>query len=54
MSEVRLNKSAYKKLIDEDIEWVKSKSTSIENGDHLYSGHIIEVLKRSVEHFDLF
>lgn len=47
MSEVKINYSAYKKLIDEDIEWIKS----VANDNGIYSGHIIEVLKNSLETF---
>ncbi len=50
MSEVRINYAAYKKLVDEDIAWFKS----VANDNGIYSGHIINVLKKSVEHFDLF
>ena len=52
MSEVKLTKAAYKKMMDENIEWINK--VAINAGDHLYSRQIIEVLKKSVEHFELF
>lgn len=52
MSEVKLTKAAYKKMMNENIEWLKSVRNI--NGGHLYCGQIIEVLNKSVEHFELF
>lgn len=52
MSEVKLTKAAYKQLMDENIEWLNKVATK--PGDHIYSYPIIEVLRKSVEHFELF
>ena len=38
-----VNREAYQKLIDEDIEWLLKQPRSLERG------HIVSVLKNSVE-----
>ena len=41
--EMKVNREAYRKLIDEDIEWILKQPRSLERD------HIVSVLKNSVE-----
>lgn len=43
MSEIQLNKESYRKLINQDIDWLKQNTQSCLERDH-----IIDVLKKSV------
>ena len=47
MSEVKLNKAAYKQLMDENIKWLNKVATK--PGDHVYSYSIIEVLRKECQ-----